>query len=327
MIEILSAVGPASIQDLGRFGQYRFGVGTSGAMDDIALRAGNILLANDENAAGIEVPMIPFKLRFGHDTTFALTGADVEADIGGRAIPPWWRSQARTGDVLSLKATTRGARSYFTVCGGIGVPVVLGSRSTQLRGELGGFQGRSLQPGDVLPCSAPEPLGGIGELGTEPADIALARPNMPAGVTVVRVVIAGEYDKYDGATQDLFWHTDWKVTPQSNRYGYRLHGRPVMPISPIEKRSHGIVPGVVQLPPNGQPIIQMRDAQTSGGYPKIATIIAADLWRVAQTGLGGKLRFENTSYADALAAQNEVSAYLDRLRANVRRFKEFRKCR
>ena len=326
MIEILSVLGPASIQDLGRFDQYRFGVGTSGAMDDIALRVGNILLANDENAAGIEIPMTPFKLRFGRDSTFALTGADVGADIGGRAIPPWWRSQARAGDVLSLKAMTRGARSYLTVDGGIDVPLVLGSRSTQLRGELGGLHGRSLQPGDVLPCAAPAPSASLGDLGTEPADIALARMNAPAGVTVVRVIIAGEYDKYDGSAQDLFWATDWKVTPQSNRYGYRLQGSPVMPISPIEKRSHGIVPGVIQIPPNGQPIIQMRDAQTSGGYPKIATIIEADLWRVAQTGLGGKLRFEQTSYADALAAQDKVSAYLDKLRVNVRRLGELRRC-
>ena len=327
MIEILSVLGPASVQDLGRFDQYRFGVGTSGAMDDIALRAGNILLANDENAAGIEIPMTPLKLRFGRDTAFALTGADVGAEIGGRAIPPWWRSQARAGDVLNLKAMTRGARSYLTVGGGIDVPLVLGSRSTQLRGELGGLHGRSLQPGDILPCGTPDPSAGIGELGTEPADIALARPNAPADVTVVRVVIAGEYDMYDRAAQDLFWRSDWKVTPQSNRYGYRLQGSAVMPIAPIEKRSHGIVPGVVQIPPNGQPIIQMRDAQTSGGYPKIAAVIEADLWRVGQTGLGGKLRFENTSYADALAAQSEVSSYLDRLRANVRRFGEFRKCR
>jgi biotin-dependent carboxylase-like uncharacterized protein len=327
LIEILSVLGPASIQDLGRIGQYRFGVGTSGAMDDIALRAGNILLANDENAAGVEIPMTPFKVRFGQDMAFALTGAGVDADIGGRAIPPWWRSQARAGDILSLKATIRGARSYLTVCGGIDVPMVLGSRSTQLRGELGGLHGRSIEPGDILPCAAPDPSGCIGELGVEPADIALARPNTPVGNTLVRVVIAGEYDRYDGTAQGLFWRTDWKVTPQSNRYGYRLQGPTVMPISSIEKRSHGIVPGVIQIPPNGQPIIQMRDAQTSGGYPKIATVIEADLWRIAQTGLGGKLRFENTSYADALAAQREVSTYLDRLRANVRRFGEFRKCR
>jgi biotin-dependent carboxylase-like uncharacterized protein len=325
LIEILSVLGPASVQDLGRFDQYRFGVGTSGAMDDIALRAGNILLANDENAAGIEIPMTPLTLRFDRDTAFALTGADVGADIGGRAIPPWWRSQARAGDVLTLKTMTRGARSYLTVAGGIDVPLVLGSRSTQLRGELGGLHGRSLQSGDILPCAASDPS--VGELGAEPADIALARPNAPADVTVVRVVIAGEYDMYDRAAQDLFWSSDWKVTPQSNRYGYRLQGPAVMPIAPIEKRSHGIVPGVVQIPPNGQPIIQMRDAQTSGGYPKIATVIEADLWRIGQTGLGGKLRFEQTAYLDALAAQDEASAYLEKLRANVRSLGESKKCR
>lgn len=327
MIEILSVRGPASIQDLGRLDQYRFGVGTSGAMDDLALRAGNILLGNDENAAGIEIPMMPFKVRFCRDIAFALTGADVEANLGGRAIPPWWRLQARAGDILDLKAMTRGARSYITVSAGIDVPVVLGSRSTQLRGEFGGLHGRTLLPGDILPCSAPNTANCSGELGAEPADIALARPNARAGGAAVRVVIAGEYDGYDGAAQDLLWSSSWKVTPQSNRYGYRLQGPPVTPIAPIEKRSHGIVPGVIQIPPNGQPIIQMRDAQTSGGYPKMATVIGADLWRVGQASLGGKLRFEQTSYADALAAQDEVSDYLDRLRASVRLFEEMRRCR
>jgi len=205
--------------------------------------------------------------------------------------------------------------------------VVLGSRSTQLRGEFGGLQGRSLLPGDILPCSAPSTAGFIGELGAEPADIVLTRPNARADDIAVRVVIAGEYEAYDGPAQDLFWSSSWKVTPRSNRYGYRLQGPPVTPIAPIEKRSHGIVPGVIQIPPNGQPIIQMRDAQTSGGYPKMATVIGADLWRVAQTSLGGKLRFERTSYTDALVAQDMLSAYLDRLRASVRLFEEMRRCR
>ena len=327
MIEILSVRGPASIQDLGRLDQYRFGVGTSGAMDDLALRAGNILVGNDENAAGIEIPMMPFKVRFCRDMAFALTGADVEANLGGHAIPPWWKLHACAGDVLDLRAMTRGARTYITVAGGIDVPVVLGSRSTQLRGEFGGLHGRSLLPGDILPCAAPSIPGYIRELGTEPADIALARPNTPAGDITVRVVIAGEYDAYDGAAQDLFWSSSWKVTPQSNRYGYRLQGPSVKPIAPIEKRSHGIVPGVIQVPPNGQPIIQMRDAQTSGGYPKMATVIGADLWRVGQASLGGKLRFEQTSYADALAAHDQVSHYLNRLRTSVRLFEEMRRCR
>jgi biotin-dependent carboxylase-like uncharacterized protein len=325
LIEILSVVGPASVQDLGRFDQYRFGVGTSGAMDDVALRAGNVLLGNDENAAGIEIPMTPFRLRFGKDMAFALTGAAVEAEIAGRAIPPWWRSHVRVGDVLSIKAMPRGARSYLTVGGGIDLPMVLGSRSTQFRGEFGGLYGRPLQPGDILPCAASsEPTG---ELGVEPADLTLARSSASAEETIVRVVIAGEYDAFDDATQQLFWRSSWKITPQSNRYGYRLQGPAVKPIVPIEKRSHGIVPGVIQIPPNGQPIIQMRDAQTSGGYPKIATVIRADLWRVGQARLGGKLRFEQTAYADALVAEAEMSAYLDRLRADVRLVEEVRACR
>jgi biotin-dependent carboxylase-like uncharacterized protein len=325
LIEILSVVGPTSVQDLGRFDQYRFGVGTSGAMDDVALRAGNILLSNDENAAGIEIPMMPFRLRFGRDAAFALTGAEVEAEIAGRAILPWWRSHARAGDILGLKAMPRGARCYLTVSGGIDVPIVLGSRSTQFRGEFGGLHGRPLQPGDMLPCASAS--GSAGELGVEPADITLARSTASADETIVRVVVAGEYDAFDGAAQELFWRSSWKITPQSNRYGYRLQGPAVKPIAPIEKRSHGIVPGVIQIPPNGQPIIQMRDAQTSGGYPKIATVIGADLWRVGQARLGSKLRFEQTAYTDALTAEAEISAYLDRLRSNVRLVEETRTCR
>lgn len=325
MIEILSVTGPASIQDLGRFDQYRFGVGTSGAMDDVAPRAGNILLGNDENAAAVEIPMMPFRLRFDQNTAFALTGAAVEAEIAGRAILPWWRSYARAGDILNIKAMSHGARSYLAVSGGIDVPMVLGSRSTQFRGEFGGLHGRPLQVGDILPCAAS--TAAIGELGIEPAGITLARPNAAADETIVRVIVAGEYEAFDATAQDLFWSSSWTITPQSNRYGYRLQGPAVQPKAPVEKRSHGIVPGVIQIPPNGQPIIQMRDAQTSGGYPKIATVIGADLWRVGQARLGGKLRFEQTAYTDALAAEGEMSAYLDRLRANMRLVEEARTCR
>lgn len=325
MIEILSVTGPASVQDLGRFDQYRFGVGTSGAMDDVALRAGNIMLGNDENAAAVEIPMMPFRLRFDRNIAFALTGAAVEAEIAGRAIPPWWRSYARAGDILNIKAMSHGARSYLAVSGGIDVPMVLGSRSTQFRGEFGGLHGRPLQVGDILPCAAS--AAAIGELGIEPAGITLARPNAAADETIVRVIVAGEYEAFDAPAQDLFWSSSWTITPQSNRYGYRLQGPAVQPKASLEKRSHGIVPGVIQIPPNGQPIIQMRDAQTSGGYPKIATVIGADLWRVGQARLGGKLRFEQTAYTDALAAEGEMAAYLDRLRANMRLVEEARTCR
>lgn len=175
----------------------------------------------------------------------------------------------------------------------------------------------------MLPCATAAKR--VGGLGIEPADIALAW-NASTDEIVVRVVIAGEYDGFDKATQDLFWCSSWKITPQSNRYGYRLQGPAVKPVAPIEKRSHGIVPGVIQMPPNGHPIIQMRDAQTSGGYPKIATVIRADLWRVGQARLGSKLRFEQTAYANAVAAETDISTYLDRLRTNVRLFAELGRC-
>ena len=210
----------------------------------------------------------------------------------------------------------RGARSYLTFGGGIDVPMVLGSRSTQFRSEFGGWHGRPLQAGDILPCTASTAT--IGELGVEPAEITLVRPNATPDETVVRVVIAGEYDGFAATTQALFWSSSWKITPQSNRYGYRLQGPAVKPEVPIEKRSHGIVPGVIQIPPNGQPIIQMRDAQPSGGYPKIGTVIEADLWRLGQAPIGSSVRFIRCSWEEALGAWADVRYWF----ANARRLVE-----
>ncbi len=323
MIELLAVSGPTTVQDLGRLGQYRFGVGTAGAMDDVALRAGNLLNGNSEDAAGIEIAIAPLRLRFLAETQFALTGGDAEALLGDRPLLPWWRVTARTGDVLTVRRITRGALVYLTVAGGIDVPPVLGSRSTQLRGEFGGLEGRVLRAGDRLPVGAPPARAILLDFGIEPPEFALARPLDRAEATVLRVVAAGEYHAFDMAARSLFWSTAWKVTPQSNRYGYRLEGSPVLPREPIEKRSHGIVPGVIQIPPSGQPIIQVRDAQTSGGYPKIGTVIEADLWRLGQARLGSSLRFAEASYDEALAARDAVEAYMGRLAATIARYREY----
>jgi biotin-dependent carboxylase-like uncharacterized protein len=323
MIELLAVSGPTTIQDLGRHGQYRYGVGTAGAMDDIALSAGNLLNGNDAGAAGIEIAIAPLRLRFLADMPFALTGADADATLGTRPLLPWSRTMARAGDILTVRRITRGALLYLTVAGGIDVPSVLGSRSTQLRGEFGGLDGRVLREGDQLPCGGPNASLPLRDLGIEPPEFALARMTDRADATVLRVVVAGEYDGFDLPTQARFWDSAWKVTPQSNRYGYRLEGPAVLPRTPIEKRSHGIVPGVIQIPPGGQPIIQVRDAQTSGGYPKIGTVIAADLWRLGQTRLGSALRFVRVSYEEALTASDEVQAYLSRLTAVLAQYREY----
>jgi biotin-dependent carboxylase-like uncharacterized protein len=335
MIEILSSSALATVQDQGREGYLRYGVGTAGAMDRLALSVGNLLLGNPDDAAAIEIPLFPFRIRFLEGLAFAITGADCSARLGDRPVLPWWTAQANKGDVLTIGVPTSGTRCYLSLEGGVDVPVVLGSRSTQLRGQFGGYNGRQLQKGDLvqavglggrtaLPAVLPAPVRDAG-FGTVPPEYSLpgplATPAADAGETVVRVLPAAEYDCYKPESLDAFWREAWKVTPQSDRYGYRLAGPTLSATHAIEKRSHGIVPGVIQVPHSGQPIIQLRDAQPSGGYPKIGTVIEADLWRLAQAGIGTKIRFVQTNYAEAVAALEEVERYLVKVRNLVGLFR------
>ncbi|HSW03867.1 biotin-dependent carboxyltransferase family protein [Aquabacterium sp.] len=326
MIEILSATALATVQDLGREGALRWGVGSAGAMDPLALAAGNVLLGNDDNAAGIEVPVLPFQLRFGVDCTFAVTGADTSARLDEVPVLPWWLTPARAGQVLQLGLPQRGAwpasRAYVCVAGGIDVQAVLGSRSTQLRGAFGGHEGRALRQGDRLPlttgCGQSDGNSGdIGSAGFGLVPPALALPLQVDGLPAMRVLPAAEYRRYTEASRAAFWAEPWKITAQSDRYGYRLAGTPLQAEAAIEMRSHGIVPGVIQVPPGGQPIVQMRDAQPSGGYPKIGTVIEADLWRLGQAPIGSHVRFIETSWDEAVAAQQANQRWLDRARRLV----------
>ena len=314
MIEILSASALATVQDLGRTGALRWGVGTSGAMDPLALSAGNILLGNAEGSAAVEVPVFPFRVRFARDCAFAVTGADVAARLDDVPLLPWWSTLASAGQVLHLGlpqgGAWRGSRAYLCLAGGVEVQPVLGSRSTQLRGAFGGHEGRALRQGDILRfggSSDDEPR--ITDFGLVPA--ALALPLQADGLPAVRVLPAAEYTLYSEASRAVFWSEPWKITAQSDRYGYRLAGTPLEAVSALEMRSHGIVPGVIQVPPGGQPIVQMRDAQPSGGYPKLGTVIEADLWRLGQAPIGSRVRFIETSWDDAVAALAQTRRWLD----------------
>jgi biotin-dependent carboxylase-like uncharacterized protein len=325
MIEIISTGALSTVQDLGRNGALRYGVGTSGAMDDLALAIGNILLGNDDNAAAIEIPILPFKLRFLEACDFALTGADCGARLDGVAVPPWWCLSAKAGQLLTLGVPQTDARVYLSLAGGIDVPLVLGSRSTQMRGNFGGLEGRPLKKGDVLKSiprnaqATPRSAVSAHGFGVRPPAFGLPLHAGPEGTpaTAVRVLPAGEYDSYTSAALQHFWQEPWQVTPQSDRYGYRLAGPVLQASSVIEKRSHGIVPGVIQVPQSGQPIIQLRDAQPSGGYPKIGTVIEADLWRLGQARIGESLRFIQVSHAEAVLALQEKQRYLAQLRQAV----------
>ncbi|UPK38125.1 biotin-dependent carboxyltransferase family protein [Bradyrhizobium sp. 186] len=319
MIEILTSHAFNTIQDRGRHGARSLGVSTSGAMDPVALEAGNALLGNDRDAAGIEIQTFPFRLRFSRDTTFALTGADHDATLAGVTVPSWWCRRAKAGDILSISAPRRGARVYVTFGGGIDLPRVLGSRSTHLRAGFGGMEGRALQAGDIVPVGATQRADdGRVDFGVEPPDVATAGSGLPKErVLRVRVMRAGEHDLFSEAMRATFWSTTWKISARSDRGGYRLTGGKLTLDVPVEMRSHGVVAGVVQVPPAGEPIIQMSDANTAGGYPKMAAVIQADLWRLGQAAPGSFIAFSEVSYQDAVAAMAPVNDYLARLRATA----------
>ena len=311
MIEIISATALATVQDLGRHGSLGQGVGTSGAMDSLSLIIGNLLLGNEEGAAAVEIPLFPFEARFIQDCAFAVTGAACGATLDGLALPPNWVAQACAGQVLKLNYPSAGSRAYLCLAGGVDVPPVLGSRSTQLRGAFGGLDGRMLQQGDRLPAGRP------GRAGHTDFGVSLATRALPLdidGVPAMRVLPAAEYDCFSESAQAAFWAGQWKITTQSNRYGYRLEGEPLLPRQPLEIRSHGIVPGVIQVPHGGQPIIQMRDAQPSGGYPKFGAVIEADLWRLGQAPIGSSVRFIHCSYEQALDALAANRAFIESTR-------------
>ncbi len=308
MIEVLATPGLATVQDLGRFGSLRYGVGTAGAMDQMALAAANLLLGNQPGAASVEIQLFPFTVRFTADGAFALTGADCDARLAGRSLLPWSVHQVRAGNELVVGQPVHGGcRAYLALPGGIDVPEILGSRSTQLRGGFGGLQGRILAAGDILKVFG----GAAGGAGFGLVPPALTLPLQVDGTPAVRVLPAAEYGCFTAGSRDAFWAGSWKITSQSDRYGFRLAGEPLAFIQRVEMLSHGIVPGVIQVPPSGQPIIQMRDAQPSGGYPKFGVVIAADLWRLGQAPVGSRVRFIETTWDAALKAEAEVEAWLD----------------
>jgi len=319
VIEIVKTGPLNTVQDAGRNGFRDIGVSVSGVMDPLAFHAGNIMLDNDENAACIEVQMFPFKVRFLADTSIAITGADCRTKLDGIDLPPWWACSVRAGQELEMQFPRYGARSYLCVAGGIDVPVVMGSCSTALRGGFGGLDGRPLEKNDRLAAgkTTASPLSAQG-MGIEPPEIALANvfPTSTEGCVQLRAIPAGEYSLFE-ADLPRFWSQRWKVSLHSNRTGYRLSGAPVTPSKVIEMRSYGLVPGIVQVPPAGEPIIQLADANTAGGYPKIAGIIEEDLWRLAQVQPGQSIQLIKSDAREAIAVAAQISQWLTRLRDSV----------
>lgn len=317
MLDILSTGLLNSLQDLGRFGYLDSGVSRSGAMDGQALEIANRLLGNAPGAAGLEIAVFPFRLRFLRPCRFAIAGADCEAKLGDRLLPNFWTAHAAEGEELRLSPPDRGARVCLAVEGGIAVEPVLGSRSTDLKSGWGGHQGRGLERGDRLPLAEtsrpsfdhlPQGFG---------LDVSILRPDA-AEIDRVRVVRGAEWDDFGPDMQGLFLNTRWRLGAEANRQGCRFEGPALVPQVKRELFSHGIMPGTVQVPPNGLPIVQMAEANTCGGYAKIAHVIEADLWKLGQMHPGATLRFEPVSRHEAIRALWVRAAMMERISADVR---------
>lgn len=314
MIEIISPGIMATVQDLGRPGWRNLGVGSSGAMDALALRIGNIMVGNAQKLAGIEFTLGGFQLRFQRDTQFALTGADVQATLDGEPVPAWWVRRARAGQVLSTQMAEHGIRSYLTVAGGIDVPKVMGSCATDLKGGFGGLEGRALQPGDLLPVSNAELLHiGAGGFGLDAARLEL----LPDPEPDIRFIPAREWGSHSSTLQERFLNSAWVLQPDSNRMGYRLSGPTMRREKPLELLSHGILPGTIQLPPDGQPVIQLNDANTCGGYPKLGVVIGPDLSVLAQVRLGASIHFRAVNRDEALKRCASRERFIEQLETRL----------
>lgn len=325
-VEVVSPGPLTTVQDLGRRGYARHGVSRSGAADGLALRMGNALLGNDEGAAGLEVAMGGLQLRCVDECAIALTGADCNATItrpladGPVALRTNEVVVLRPDDEVKLGYAAEGVRAYVCVQGGVDVPAVLGSRSTDVRAAMGGLQGRPLRATDALGRGAAAPGAGPVRLlraRHDPLGDALrvgAAEGAGTGKTWELRVLAGPGDPGDAARGDAdvgaLLGNDFAVLPRSDRMAVCLalapsaggSAPPPAPLQGGQQLSEACVSGTVQLPPDGNPLILLAEHQTTGGYKVPGVVIEADLWRVGQMKPGDKLRFVQTSADEATAA-------------------------
>lgn len=290
---VLSPGSLTTVQDRGRFGFIDRGVPPSGALDPFAYRMANLLVGNPVDAAALEITLMGPSLEVLCDAAdIALAGADMDLTVNRQAAPMWQTVRVRKGDLVRIGRARSGCRAYLAVTGGIDVPVIMGSRSTCLKAGIGGVEGRMLRKGDILRRLE-------GEVLRYPR--ALPRGRIPVyRPEIVLRAIPGPQEEAFGSGLEIFFSAPYEITPEADRMGYRLQGPSVhhgegFPQSII---SEPTVPGNVQLPADGQPIILLVE-QTTGGYTKIATVISPDIPKIAQVIPGNRVRFQRVDLEEA----------------------------
>ncbi|MEM9429351.1 MAG: biotin-dependent carboxyltransferase family protein [Pseudomonadota bacterium] len=307
-----------TIQDLGRPGYFHLGIPIGGAMDRLSLRAANLLVGNEESAAGLEAVFMGPELEFTEDATIAVTGAEMPILIDGVEQPDWTALRVKAGQRLGFGFLKAGARAYIAISGGIDTPPMLGSRSTYAIGALGGVEGRAIAAGDSLPIGA---AGG----GREGASIAPALRRTTPSPTELRVLPGLYWHRISETAQGGFFDDEWKVAPEADRMGYRFRGG--KPLEFVEREQpfgagsdpsnivDGCYPyGSIQVPGGTEPIVLHRDAVSGGGYFMIGTVISADMDLIGQLQPHMPVTFVEVDMQTALAARADRQAVLTGMR-------------
>jgi KipI family sensor histidine kinase inhibitor len=295
-----------TVQDLGRTGYRRFGLPGAGAIDPLALKLTNRLIGNPPGAAGLECTFPGPRLRAARPLTLAIGGADFSPARNGRRVGMWSALRLDAGDLLTFEAPRAGRWAYVALPGGIDVPDIMDSRATYLGARLGGYAGRRLERGDRIGCLRI----------AAPSSLRLPERHRPpvGGSADVRIVLGPQQDYFTDEAVATLLGQPYFVNLESNRVGYRLDGPRLGYRAPVDLLSDGMLPGAVQVPSGGQPIVIMPDGPTTGGYPKIGGIVQPDLRRIAQAQRGEAIRFRAMAWDVAHTAAREEAAYIAGLR-------------
>jgi biotin-dependent carboxylase-like uncharacterized protein len=318
-VECFKVINPGlftTIQDMGRFGYESQGVPTAGAMDEFSFRVANILAGNDESAPALEITVMGPTLEVMEDVTVAVAGAEMPPLVNGSPRACWSSFPVRKGDVLSFGAIKSGCRAYLAVSGGFQADVIMGSASTYIRGGIGGVRGRRIEKGDILSSK-------------DAGSISIFRKVLDEFIpsysdeAEIRVIPGPQGDHFTEEALKLFFSSTYTITKDSDRMGYRLEGPEIRAIEKHDIITDGLLPGAVQIPGNGKPIIMMKDAQTTGGYTKIATVISADLALLAQLKPGDRLRFKAVDISEAHRILMESEHKIKKIRETLKPLRYF----
>ena len=309
-IKIIKGGFLTTIQDKGRWGYQKFGMPVAGAMDDFSMRVANILVDNDEYSAVLESTLLGPTIEFLCEDIIGITGANMNPQINGKPVLMWTSIFVSKGDILSFKGATSGLRTYISSSKGFQVPLVNNSKSTYVKSGIGGYKGRKLLDGDMVP------LGNriLSQYGSyiNPKDIPQFKKEAN-----IRVVMGPQDDYFPQDSIETFLNNPYKITTESDRMGYRLEGLAIKHKKSPDIISDGIVFGSIQVPGQGQPIILMADRQTAGGYTKIGTVISPDLPTLAQMGPGSLIYFKKVEIDEAHRIYREYEEKIKDIRTNI----------